>query len=182
MSEPREPSFAEALEIAAQWIGLWEAGELSDEVLADRVGELVASRDGARGFFVVALAGDAPLMDRLNEPLVQQLRQAGAGVVDLMVRNLAMSSAMVVAHGRKGDSDQQAASERVRSRSTELLRLLDAQAVGQRLQTLLAAVEPGEAAQVSQSVADDRAFLDRWGYDDGQRKAIRQALTGVAES
>jgi hypothetical protein len=121
-------------------------------------------------------------MDRLNEPLVQQLRQAGAGVVDLMVRNLAMSSAMVVAHGRKGDSDQQAASERVRSRSTELLRLLDPQAVGQRLQTLLAAVEPGEAAQVSQSVADDRAFLDRWGYDDGQRKAIRQALTGVAES
>ena len=89
---------------------------------------------------------------------------------------------MVVTHGRKGDSDQQAASERVRSRSTELLRLLDPQAVGQRLQTLLAAVEPGEAPQVSQSVADDRAFLDRWGYDDGQREAIRLALTGVAES
>jgi hypothetical protein len=58
------PSFAQAMEITAQWIGQWEGGELSDEVLADRVGELVASRDGARGFFVVALAGDSALMDR----------------------------------------------------------------------------------------------------------------------
>lgn len=48
------------MEITAQWLGLWENGELSDEVLADRVGELVQSRDGARGFFVVALAGDSP--------------------------------------------------------------------------------------------------------------------------
>ena len=43
------PNFPQAMEITAQWLGLWEAGELSDEVLADRVGELVASRDGARG-------------------------------------------------------------------------------------------------------------------------------------
>ena len=52
-----EPTFPQAIEITAQWLQLWEAGELSDEVLADRVAELVASRDGARGFFVVALAG-----------------------------------------------------------------------------------------------------------------------------
>jgi len=93
MSETlREPTFPQAMEIAAQWLGLWENGELSDEVLADRVAELVASRDGARGFFVVALAGDCPLMDRLPDPLALALRNAGAGVVDLSVRNLAMSS------------------------------------------------------------------------------------------
>ena len=48
----REPTFQQAMEITAQWLQLWEHGELSDEVLADRVAELVASRDGARGFFV----------------------------------------------------------------------------------------------------------------------------------
>ena len=72
-----EPSFEQAMEITTRLLKLWEEGELSDEVLADQVGELVNSRDGARGFFVISLAGDCPLMDRLPEPLVMQLRAAG---------------------------------------------------------------------------------------------------------
>ena len=76
MSEAAAPNFQQAMEITAQWLNLWEAGELSDEVLADRVAELVASRDGARGFFVISLAGDSPLMDRLPDPLQLQLRAA----------------------------------------------------------------------------------------------------------
>ncbi len=176
---PPAPSFPQAMEIAAQWIGLWEAGELSDEVLADRVGELVASRDGARGFFVVGLTGEAPLLDRLPEPLVAALRQAGPGVVDLTARNLAMSTAMVLHHRRSGDRDHQAGSERVQLRSTELLRQLEPVAVKQRLETLLAA-----AAQDGDSegaVAEDRAFLDRWGYDAEQRLAIAAAIEAVAD-
>ena len=168
----REPSFPQAMEIAAQWLGLWEHGELSDEVLADRVAELVASRDGARGFFVVAMAGDCPLMDRLPEPLVLALRAAGAGVVDLTVRNLAMSTAMVLHHSRAGDSAQQAGSERVSARCTELLRLLEPGAVRDRLELLLAATA-GEG--------EDVAFLDRWGYDADQRQAIASAVLAVAE-
>ena len=66
----REPSFQEAMEIAAGWMTQWDNEEISDEVIADRVAELVASRDGARGFFVVSLAGDSALMDRLPEALV----------------------------------------------------------------------------------------------------------------
>ena len=54
------------MEITATWLQQWENEEISDEVLADRVGEIVASRDGARGFFVVSLAGDSALMDRLR--------------------------------------------------------------------------------------------------------------------
>jgi hypothetical protein len=169
----REPSFPQAMEIAAQWLGLWEHGELSDEVLADRVGELVASRDGARGFFVVALAGDCPLMDRLPEPLVIALRTAGAGVVDLTTRNLAMSTAMALHHGRSGDEAQRGGSERVAARCHELLRLLEPTAVRDRLETLLAATG-GEG--------DDVAFLDRWGYDIEQRQAIAAAVLAVADA
>ena len=51
----REPSFQEAMEIAAGWMKQWDQDEISDEVMADRVGALVVSRDGARGFFVGAL-------------------------------------------------------------------------------------------------------------------------------
>ncbi|NBP98025.1 MAG: hypothetical protein EBU51_00225, partial [Synechococcaceae bacterium WB6_3A_227] len=93
-----EMSFEEAMEAAALWCGAWEQGDLSDEVLADKVADLVASRDGARGFFVVSLPAENPLMDRLPEPLVMALRSAGEGVVDLTVRNLAMSTAMAVYH------------------------------------------------------------------------------------
>ncbi|MEI8251523.1 MAG: hypothetical protein WCF98_10170 [Synechococcus sp. ELA057] len=175
MSETlREPTFPQAMEIAAQWLGLWENGELSDEVLADRVAELVASRDGARGFFVVSLVGDCPLMDRLPEPLVLQLRLAGEPVVDLTARNLAMSTAMALHHGRAGDNDQQAASERVSGRCCELLRLLEPAAVKTRLETLLAAARDGQG--------EDVAFLDRWGYDPQQREAIVAAIEAVPEA
>jgi hypothetical protein len=173
MTAVAEPTFQQAMEITAQWLGLWENGELSDEVLADRVAELVASRDGARGFFVVSLAGDCPLMDRLPEPLVLQLRQAGNGVVDLSARNLAMSTAMALHHRRAGDGGQQAASDRVAARCTELLRLLEPAAVKTRLESLLAAARDGQG--------DDGAFLDRWGYDAEQRAAIAAAIEAVAE-
>lgn len=168
-----QPTFQQAMEITAQWLGLWENGELSDEVLSDRVAEMVASRDGARGFFVVSLAGDYPLMDRLPEPVVLALRQAGAGVVDLSVRNLAMSTAMVLHHQRSGDAGQQAGSERVQLRCTELLRLLEPSSVKDRLETLL----EGTAGR-----GEDVAFLDRWGYDAEQKAAIADAVVAVAEA
>ena len=170
---PQQPTFQQAMEITAQWLQLWENGELSDEVLADRVAELVSSRDGARGFFVVSLAGDGPLMDRLPEPLVAQLAAAGSGVVDLSVRNLAMSTAMALHHQRAGDTSQQAASERVAARCTELLRLLPGAAVKARLETLLAAA--------AQDQGDDVSFLERWGYDAKQKAAIAAAVEAVAE-
>ena len=173
MSAAAEPTFQQAMEITAQWLALWEAGELSEEVLADRVGELVASRDGARGFFVVALAGESPLLDRLPEALLLQLRRAGAGVVDLTARNLAMSTAMAVHHQRAGDSAQQGASERVALRCTELLRLLPGEVVKARLETLLAAAADGDG--------EDVAFLERWGYDAQQKAAIAAAVEAVAQ-
>jgi hypothetical protein len=166
------PDFPQAMELAAAWLEAWEAGELSDEVLADRVAGLVASRDGARGFFVVALAGDCPLMDRLPEPLLMQLRHAGEAVVDLTARNLAMSTAMALQHQRAGDQGQQAASERVQARCTELLRQLEPHQVKQRLETLHAATA---------GAGEDVAFLDRWGYDSEQRAAIAAAIEAVAE-
>ena len=170
---PLEPTFQQAMEITAQLLGLWENGELSDEVLADRVGELVATRDGGRGFFVVSLAGECPLMDRLPEPLVLQLRAAGEGVVDLTARNLAMSTAMALHHQRADDPSQQASSERVSARCTELLRQLEPAVVKERLETLLAAARDG--------AGDDVAFLDRWGYDDEQKVAIAAAIEAVAD-
>ena len=166
------PSFQQAMEIAAIWLQQWDQEEISDEVIADRVGELVASRDGARGFFVMSLAGDSALMDRLPEALVGKLRSCGEGVVDLTVRNLAMSAAMVVHHRKQSDDLQAAGSERVNLRCTELLRQLEPHSVKARLETLFAATSNNQGSDV--------AFLDRWGYDANQKSAITRAIEEVA--
>ena len=169
----QQPTFQQAMEITAAWLQQWENEEISDEVLADRVGEIVASRDGARGFFVVSLAGDSALMDRLPDAVAGQLREAGAGVVDLSVRNLAMSTAMALQHRRNGDATQQAGSERVTVRCTELLRLLEPALVKERLEQLLAASLDNQGEDVS--------FLEKWGYDSEQRRAIGDSVYAVAE-
>lgn len=174
--DPSQQQFVVAMQSSQEWLEQWLDGELSDEVLADRIGALVASRDGARGFFVVALAGESPLMDRLPEPLLLQLRRQGAPLVDLTARNLVMSTAMAVHHGRQNDPDQQSASLRVQARSTELLRHLDPILVKDRLEALLAA-----ALGLPAAAAPDLGFLERWGYDGEQLQVIAAAIEAVAQ-
>lgn len=164
-------SFQDAIAQSSEWIRQWDQEELSDDVLADAVGQIVRERDGARGFFVASLTGESPLMDRLPEPLIHQLRMAGEGVVDLTVRNLAMSSAMAVHHKRHEDKAFLEGSLRVRSRCTDLLKQLDPGLVKGRLETLLQGLD---------SKGEDQEFLDRWGYDDEQKAEIKKAILDVA--
>ncbi|MFI0402640.1 MAG: hypothetical protein ACH34U_06975 [Cyanobium sp.] len=171
MSKPL--SFQEAIAQSTEWIRRWDQEELSDDVLADAVGELVRERDGARGFFVASLTSDSPLMDRLPEPLIYQLRLAGEGVVDLTVRNLAMSTAMGVHHKRNEDQSLLDGSLRVRSRCLELLRWLEPHQVKHRLEMLIEGLN---------SRGEDQKFLDRWGYDEEQKAEIRSAITQIATS
>ena len=193
--QPGQQTFVAAMQVSQEWLAAWEAGELSEEVLADRVAALVSTLNGARGFFVVALTGEAPLLDRLPEALLLALRRSGPLVVDLTARNLAMSTAMALHHSRSGDGEQQAASLRVQGRCRELLRQLEPGAVKSRLEPLLAAALAGEAAAADApggedtseanseaAVASDRAFLRRWGYDAEQRGAIAAAIEAVAEA
>jgi hypothetical protein len=164
-------TFQEAIAQSAEWIRLWDAEELSDDVLADGVGELVKDRDGARGFFVAALTGDSPLMDRLPEALVLKLREAGNEVVDLTARNLAMSTAMSIQHRRTNEQDLLNGSLRVQSRSKELLRQLDPYLVKAKLESLLSGLK-GEG--------EEKKFYERWGYDAEQKKEINCLLLSVA--
>jgi hypothetical protein len=83
-----------------------------------------------------------------------------------------MSTAMVLHHQRSADDAQQAGSERVQTRCTELLRLLEPEAVKERLEILLEATD---------GRGEDVAFLDRWGYDAEQKAAIADAVLAVAE-
>ena len=167
------PSFEQAIEIAFLWCSAWDEGELSDEVIAERVSELITTPEGARGFFVVSLASDCPLLDRLPDILVMKLREAGDPIIDLTVRNLAMSSAMALHHQRQDDHQQKEGSERVMMRCKELLKLLDPNQVRNRLERILNAIN-GEGEYL--------AFLEKWNYDSEQKQAITNSVMSVAEA
>ncbi len=166
----QKPTFKEAMQASLLWCQSWENDEISDEVISDRIGELIKTLEGARGFFVVSLSIDCALMDRLPDALIFQLRNSGEIVVDLTVKNLAMSSAMIITH-RKNNDPQEIQSERIKSRCIELLKLLDSNQVKKRLDLLLEATKGNGA---------DLKFLNKWGYNDEQIKAISKSIYAVA--
>ncbi len=164
--------FEEAIQESLFWCKAWDTSEISDEVLADKISSLIASRDGARGFFAVSLTEEIPLMDRLPEALIFQLRNAGKSIIELTVRNLAMSTAMAVIHQRNNDKEKEAGSNKVKRRCQELLRLLEPNSVKEALEKFLDATK---------GIGDEVKFLDKWNYDDEQRQAIGSSITAVVE-
>tara|TARA_B100000579_G_scaffold380868_1_gene349037 strand:- start:1 stop:513 length:513 start_codon:yes stop_codon:yes gene_type:complete len=166
----QEPTFKEAMEATIIWCKSWEDDQISDEVISDRVGELLKTVDGARGFFVVSLSIDCPLMDRVPDALIFQLRNSGEIVVDLTVKNLAMSSAMVITH-RENNDNLEMQSERIKIRCIELLKLLDSNKVKKRLDVLL---------EATKGKGKDLKFLNRWGYNYQQINAISESIYEVA--
>ena len=166
----QKPTFKEAMQASMIWCKSWENDEISDEVISDRIGELIKTVEGARGFFVVSLSMDCPLMDRFPDALIFQLRSSEEIVVDLTVKNLAMSSAMVVTHRENNDA-QENQSERIKIRCIELLRLLDSNKVKKRLDVLL---------EATKGYGKDLSFLKKWGYNNKQIKAISESIYKVA--
>ena len=166
----QKPTFKEAMQASMLWCKSWENDEISDEVISDRIGELIKTVEGARGFFVVSLSIDCPLMDRFPDALIFQLRSSGEIVVDLTVKNLAMSSAMIITH-RKNKDQHESQSERIRIRCIELLKLLDSTKVKKRLDVLLEATKGN---------GTDLKFLNKWGYNDEQINAISESIYEVA--
>ena len=166
----QKPTFKQAMEITMIWCKSWEHNEISDEVISDRIGELIKTVEGARGFFVVSLSIDCPLMDRFPDALIFQLISSGEMIVDLTVKNLAMSSAMIITH-RKNNDPQEVQSERIKVRCIELLKLLDSNQVKKRLDTLLEATKGN---------GKDLKFINKWGYNDEQLSAISKSIYEVA--
>jgi len=166
----QKPTFKEAMQASMLWCKSWENDEISDEVISDRIGELIKTVEGARGFFVVSLSIDCALMDRFPDALIFQLRSSGEIVVDLTVKNLAMSSAMIITH-RNNNDPQKIQSERIKIRCIELLKLLDSNQVKKRLDILLDATKGN---------GTDLKFLEKWKYNDEQIRAISESIFEVA--
>ena len=75
----KEPSFIQSINISKEWCQDWEDDLISDEVLADRVSELIKTKNGLRGFFAYALSDlNCKLLDRLPSSLIFKLTECSA--------------------------------------------------------------------------------------------------------
>ena len=126
----KEASFTQAINISAKWCKEWSEDLLSEEVLADRIAELIKTRNGLRGFFAYALSDkDCFLLDKLPFSLIYKLNEGGDAVVGILVKNLIMSSAQIVIHRRENNHEYEITSENISDRCKAILRLLDTKLV-----------------------------------------------------
>ncbi|XHX80522.1 MAG: hypothetical protein RBJ76_11500 [Stenomitos frigidus ULC029] len=162
-------SFAEAIAVTQALLDNLEQGNA--EALEATVHELVRSENGARGFFVTYLSDDRPLADHPTPAIMAALQTSPAIVAPLLIKNLAMSTAMAITHRRNQDENLVQGSERVRSRTTQLIQALQLPQVQAEAQSLLGAI--------ATKMGDYQAFLERWGYDLEQQQAIQQTLAAL---
>lgn len=157
-------SFEEAIAHTQAIMKQMEQGALPEDDLAQTLTQLVKTENGARGFFVTYLTDERPIADQPSAAVLHALTTSPEIVSELLVKNLAMSSAMAIAH-RRNDNEQMAqGSDRVRSRTMHLIQKLNLPQIAEKLQQLNESATTGQGAYQS--------FLERWGYDAEQRQII----------
>ena len=157
-------TFEQAMELTQDLL----ASTPSDALLESAVTALLQTQNGARGFFVVFLTGDSALADAPTPALLKGLRSNPDAIADLMVKNIAMPTAMVLTHQRNGDLELAAGSNQTQARSIHLIQQLNLP----RITTLLKTMQ----STIQNNTGHYQGFLDRWGYDAEQRAAIGQVL------
>ena len=110
----KEASFSQAINISALWCKEWGEDLLSEEVLADRISELIKTKNGLRGFFAYALSDkDCLLLDKLPFSIIFKLNEGGDAVAEIVVKNLIMSTAQIIIHRRENNHEYEITSETV---------------------------------------------------------------------
>lgn len=165
---PETLSFAQSLAITQDLLEQVAVGTLEPAAWVAAIAALVHTDNGARGFFVVFLSDGRPLSDQLLPLAPAALHGSPDTVSPLLIKNLAMSTAMAIAHRRNQDEPSAQGSDRVRSRTMTLIQSLTFPQLQEQAQQLAASIETATGPY--------QDFLVRWGYDDEQKQAIQKAL------
>ena len=161
-------TFEGAIELTQSLLSLIEADQLLQGDIEQAVRSLVKTQNGARGFFVTYLTDDRQEADRPSPGVVEALRSAPEIVAELLVKNLAMSAAMVVYHSRHQSDEMAAGSARVQKRSRNLIQILQMPACQTLASQMLESLQNGKG--------EYEEFFQRWGYDDEQKLAMGSAV------
>ena len=167
----REASFTQAINISARWCKEWGEDLLSAEVLADRVAELIKTKKGLRGFFAYALSDkDCLLLDKLPFSLIFKLNEGGDAVVEIVVKNLIMSSAQIIIHQRDNNHEYEITSEIISDRCKAILRLLETKLVTKTINQVLIDLDNM-----------GNSFDNSIKYDLEQKEFIKKQILDIAQ-
>ena len=161
-------SFPQAIATTQALMNNMNAFQLTEAEIEQEITSIIKNKKGGRGFFVAYLTSDLALADNPSTGVINALKSSLEVVSELLVKNLAMSSAMVVAHTRQDDLENARGSQKVQERSSKLIQLLKSKSIENELQQLQTAIEAGKG--------DYQDFLQRWGYDSEQQQAIEKAI------
>lgn len=171
LAVPQDVSFGQAIALTESLLSQIDAGAVSEADITTVISALAQTENGARGFFVTYLTSASSLADSPSAAVVEALRSSPEIVAELLVKNLAMSTAQAIFHRRQQKEDMAQGSEQVSRRTTQLIQLVDLPSIRDRVQQLIQTAETGEGIY--------KAFLERWHYDTEQRQAICQALEQI---
>ena len=166
----KEASFTQAINISALWCKEWGEDLLSEEVLSDRISELIKTKNGLRGFFAYALSDrDCYLLDNLPSSIIFMLTKGGKEVVEILVKNLLMSSAQIIVHQRENNIEYKLTSENISERCKGILRVLDTNLVTKTINQIIKDLDNiGNSFDISTI------------YDDQQKEFIQQQIFDIA--
>jgi len=165
MEAMKNMTFEEAI---AYTEALLSRKDLDDSQLESEIAELVKTANGSRGFFVCFLTGEWQLADDPSSSIIRALQADPNAIAELLVKNLAMSTAMAIFHRRAGNEDQAQGSDRVARRTSLLIEKVN-----------LAEVHEISVKMQNSAITNTGAyatFLEKWGYDAEQKNAIANVL------
>ena len=135
----QEPTFIQAINISKDWCREWEEDLLSDEVLADRIQELIKTKIGIRGFFAYTLSdSECTLLDKLPSSLIYKFRELGEDIVEITIKNFFMSSAQIINHQNNKKYEYAEISNNISERCISLLKELDSKLVTKKINEMVA--------------------------------------------
>lgn len=168
---PESMSFPQAIAATQSLMNQIQSNQLSEVEVQQRVSSILSSKNGGRGFFVAYLTSDMPLADNPSTGVLNGLKSATEISSELLVKNLAMSSAMIVAHSLNHDSENVAGSQRVCQRTCNLIQQLNLQLIEKKLQEIQNTIKNGSGKY--------QKFIERWDYSTEQKKAIQDTISNL---
>ncbi|MGK7956457.1 MAG: hypothetical protein AB4063_14595 [Crocosphaera sp.] len=162
---PTNLSFEDALQLTETFIEAMVKKQLKDYEIEEIITTLVNSENGARGFFVIYLTSDISLADHPSEGVINALKTSPKIVSELLVKNLAMSSAMAVTHRRNNDEENAQSSEQVSRRTHNLIKQINLDLIKEKLDELKQTIINNDGSY--------QTFLEKWRYDEEQKQIIK---------
>jgi predicted regulator of Ras-like GTPase activity (Roadblock/LC7/MglB family) len=172
LTVPANIKFDEAIDLTQTFLMQLKKNELTSSQIQDFVSALVRSANGARGFFVTYLTAADPICDEPRSEIIAALQATPEIAADLLVKNMAMSTAQQIYHQRRNDPDMAASSAIVAARTTKIIQQLNLPQIQELCRELVTTIQTGTGTYSE--------FLTRWGYDDEQKNSIEQVVSQLA--